>query len=190
MTTFVSRIASSADVRDAGLERAFAERAAWAYDEAYRRFGGRLYSVARRLLHDPQAAADCLHDVMLHLWKRGDAYAAERGSLEAFLASCVRNDALTRLRNETRHAKTLRGLPRDPEGYELEIDPVEESRLAAALGKLDAKQREVIDRAYFGGMTHREIAQESGTPIGTVKTRLAAALRTLRASLVAEYPND
>ena len=182
----VSRIIGSASVRDAGLERAFAARSEWAYDEAYRRFGARLYAGARRLLRDSESAADCVQDVMLHLWKRGDAYSADRGSLEAFLAACVRNNALARLRNEGRHIQRLRAMPRDPEEYQIDVDPIEQARLAAALEKLDAKQREAVERAYFAGMTHSEIAQELDTPIGTVKTRLAAAMRNLRSALSTE----
>ncbi len=181
-----SRIIRSADVRDGDLERAFEARAEWAYDEAYRRFGARLFAGARRLLHDGEAAADCVHDVMLHLWKRGDAYRVDRGSLEAFLATCVRNDALARLRNEGRRLQRLRAARHERNDYEIDVDPVEEARLAGALAQLDTAQRAVVERAYFGGLTHREIAEESGTPIGTVKTRLSAALRRLRSALLVE----
>jgi RNA polymerase sigma-70 factor (ECF subfamily) len=181
-----SRITRSANVRDADLERAFAARAEWAYDEAYRRFGPRLYAGARRLLQDRESVADCVQDVLLHLWKRGDAYSADRGSLEAFLATCVRNHALARLRNEGRHARRLRAIPQQSEEYEIEVDPIEQARLIGALAQLNPDQRKVVERAYFGGLTHREIAQETGAPIGTVKTRLSAALRYLRTALVPE----
>lgn len=179
-----SRITPSPD-RDRHLERAFEERAQWAYDEAYRRFGALLRRYASRMLRDTQAAEDCIHDVMLHLWHRGDAYRTDRGSLEAFLLSCVRNDALTRLRNDRRHAERLRSVDVQ-QSYDVDVDPIEARRIAQALERLDARQRHVIERAYFGGLTHREIAESSGTPLGTVKTRLSAGLRTLRAALITE----
>ena len=149
-------------MRDAELERAFANRAEWAYEEAYRRFGDRLFALARWLLHDAETARDCVHDVLVHLWQRGDAYRADRGSLEAFLNTCVRNEARTRLRDDSRHAQRERAMFARDEGYEIDVDPIEEARIAAALAGLDSAQRQVIDRAYFRGMTHREIAQESG----------------------------
>lgn len=180
---FATRITHSASARDDALERAFAARAEWAYEEAYRRFAPRMYATAYRFLRDRAAAADCVHDVLLHLWKRGDAYRVDRGALEAFLATCVRNDALARLRNESRHQQRLRALPQDPQTEELDVDPIERDRIAAAVASLGEEQRAAIERAYYRGMTHVEIAQELHVPLGTVKTRLSAALRRLRGIL-------
>ena len=91
VTAFASRIARSVSVRDASLEDGFARREADAYEGAYRSFGPRMYSTALRLLRDPEAARECVHDVFLHLWRRQNAYATQRGSLEAFLVTCARN---------------------------------------------------------------------------------------------------
>jgi RNA polymerase sigma-70 factor, ECF subfamily len=172
-------------MRDPALERAFAERQSWAYEAAYRRFGTRMYAAALRILRDRGGAQDCVHEVMLHLWRRGDAYQDARGSLEAFLVTCSRNSALGRLRRSERHDEIERraGLEVVTED-ELIEDPIERDRVARAVAALTPAQAKTIELAYYGGFTHAEIARDLGEPIGTVKSRIAAALRALRHSLV------
>lgn len=181
-STVPSRIIPSASARDQALEVAFAHGAAWAYEMAYDRFGARLYAVALAVLHDRQSAQDCMHDVLLALWRKRRAYTPQRGGLEAFLIACVRNDALARIRGETRRAELRKNLAQPPP-YEMEIDPIEEARVAAALRALDTAHREVVDLAYYRGLTHREIAAALAQPVGTIKSRISAALRSLRRSL-------
>jgi RNA polymerase sigma-70 factor, ECF subfamily len=171
-------------MRDSALERAFAERQSWAYEAAYRRFGARMYTAALRVLSDRGAAQDCVHEVMLHLWKRGDAYQVERGSLEAFLVVCSRNSGLERLRRSERQSDVARRAATVDESEELMPDPIERERIARAIGALPPAQAQTIQFAYFNGMTHTEIASALGEPVGTIKSRLAAALRSLRRTLV------
>jgi RNA polymerase sigma-70 factor (ECF subfamily) len=182
-TSLVSRIGRSADVRDSALESAFAQRREWAYEAAYSRFGGRLYATALRLLRNPQAAQDCVHDVLLRLWRKPNAYSPERGILEAFLVVCVRNESLARLRGDARHAQIQQSVASEPESYDLVVDPIERARIETAMQRLSALQRRVVQLAYYGGMTHREIAEQLDEPVGTVKSRLSAALRSLRDAL-------
>ncbi len=171
-------------MRDSALERAFAERQSWAYEAAYRRFGARMYTTALRVLSDRLAAQDCVHEVMLHLWKRGDAYQAERGALEAFLVTCARNRALEGLRSAGRQSDAMRRAATSEESEELMPDPIERERIARAIDALPQAQAQTIQCAYFKGMTLAEIASALGEPVGTIKSRLSAALRTLRGSLV------
>jgi RNA polymerase sigma-70 factor, ECF subfamily len=171
-------------MRDAALERAFAERQSWAYEAAYRRFGARMYTSALRLLRDRGAAQDCVHDVMLHLWKRGDAYQTGRGALEAFLVVCTRNTALQRLRSSQRQSQLAQRSASDDMVDEIAHDPIERERIAHAIAELTPPQAQTIELAYYRGMTHAEIADDLGEPVGTVKSRLSAALRALRRSLV------
>lgn len=185
VAAFASRIARSVSVRDAALEDGFARREADAYEAAYRSFGPRMYSTALRLLHEPEAARECIQDVFLHLWRRQTAYATQRGSLEAFLVTCARNAALTQLRTSSRGRAAIGKFP--PEvTYEMEEDPIERERIARALGKLTSDQSDVVQRAYYRGMTLSEVAADLTIPIGTVKGRLSTALRALRASLIPE----
>ncbi len=171
-------------MRDAALERAFAERQSWAYEAAYRRFGARMYTSALRVLHDRSSAQDCVHEVMLHLWKRGDAYHTARGGLEAFLVVCARNSALQRLRSAQRQLRVAEQTASDDAADEIVDDPIERERITRAIADLTPVQAQTIELAYYRGMTHAEIAQNLGEPVGTVKSRLASALRALRRSLV------
>ena len=177
-------------MRDEALEAAFARGEAAAFDAAYRMYGARLRSSAHRVLQDRQAAQDCIHDVLLHLWKRGDAYAPVRGSLEAFLTVCVRNEALSRVRKRVRHEAIHMRLPKG-ERYTMDSDPIERERIARAVASLTPLQFAVIDRAYFKAMTLAEIAHDLHKPLGTVKSHVSAALRALRARLLVDAsPND
>jgi RNA polymerase sigma-70 factor, ECF subfamily len=171
-------------MRDTALERAFAERQSWAYEAAYRRFGARMYTSALRVLHDRGAAQDCVHEVILHLWKRGDAYHTARGALEAFLVVCARNSALQRLRSAQRQSQLAERTAGDDVVDEIAPDPIERERITRAIAALTPVQAQTIELAYYRGMTHTEIAQKLGEPVGTVKSRIASALRALRRTLV------
>jgi RNA polymerase sigma-70 factor (ECF subfamily) len=172
-------------VRDEALEDEFARRQSAAYEAAFRRFGARMHAAALRLLRDPEVARECVQDVFLHLWRSGTGYVAARGSLEAFLVTCARNRALTRLREGDRlRDATARLEP--PGDYALEEDPIERDRIARAVAALTDGQAAVVQRAYFGGLTLTEVAAELAIPIGTVKGRLSSALRALRRELIPE----
>ena len=182
--TFDSRIAlSPPSVRDGSLEGGFARRDAVAYELAYGAFGARMQTTALRILRDPEAARECVQEVFERLWRRGGDYSTARGSLEAFLVTCVRNQALTVVRSGNRRAETVQKTEL-PGQYTLEEDPIERERVARALAQLTEGQGDVVRLAYYRGMTLTEVAAELAIPIGTVKGRLSAALRALRRSLV------
>jgi len=181
------RITHWASVGDDSLAESFAHRDAAAYQIAYRTFGARMHSTALRLLGDRDAAAECVHDVFLHLWQRG-AYVAARGSLEAFLVTCARNRALGRIRERERRRHTVAKLEFE-ERYVMDIDPIEHDRIVRALARLTQAQAAVVRLAYYRGMSLAEVASHLEIPIGTVKGRLSAALASLRKSLVLETSN-
>lgn len=186
--TLASRIIPSGSVRDESLEYGFSRRRATAYETAYDRFGARMYTAALRLLRDREMAEECVHDVFLHLWRRPGAYEPSRGSLEAFLVTCARNQALTQLRNASRRRDIAANLETDTE-YSLDEDPIERDRIERAVSQLSDGQAAVIQFAYYRGMTLSEVASELDLPVGTVKGRLSAALRALRRSLIPETVN-
>ena len=165
------------------LGHAFARRESAAYETAYRRYGGRMHATALRLLRDRETAQECVHDVFANLWRRESAFTPARGSLEAFLVTCVRNRALERLREATRGRAAI-GKLEAPHEYVLEEDPIERERIARAVGQLTEAQAAVIRLAYYRAMTLSEVASQLQIPIGTVKARLSAALRSLRRSLI------
>ncbi len=149
---------------------------------AYRR---PLYSVARHILGDDDEAQDCVHDALLRVWQRPQSYRPERGSLRSYLCISVRNEALTRKRNSARHLRIEeRAALGERSGYELEVnDPVERTRLRRALAELPADQQAALSLAYFGQLTHVQVAERLSAPLGTVKSRIALALRKLHAAL-------
>lgn len=169
-------------MRDEALERGFARCEAAAFERAYERFGARMYACAMRIFNDRSLALDCVQDVMLRLWRKPGAYAPARGSLEAFLIVCTRNAALARVRDDARRRELLAEAP-PPSTHAPDPDPFEHEHISRALRGLPEAHGEVIRLAYYQGMTHVEIASKLGEPVGTIKSRISSALRTLRTSL-------
>jgi RNA polymerase sigma-70 factor (ECF subfamily) len=153
-------------------------------EEIYERYADVCFSVALHVLRSPDDAEDCVQDVFARVWQRSDAYRPERGSLRGFLIACVRNDALGRRRAEARHRAIEEREAQLQPSVEFEIaDHVEAARVRQGLQRLPPDQRRVLELAYFGGLTHREIAAKLDEPLGTVKSRLALALRRLSRAL-------
>jgi RNA polymerase sigma-70 factor (ECF subfamily) len=163
----------------------FLARKSSGLESVYRAYGTPLYSAARHVLGNDEDAQDCVHDALLRLWQRSETYKPERGSLRSYLLVCVRNEAITRMRNAARHLRIEEraALP-DPPAYELEMsDRVEQERLRRALAALPAEQRAALELAYFGHLTQVQVAERLGVPLGTIKSRLSLALRKLNAAL-------
>ncbi|HZO93951.1 MAG TPA: RNA polymerase sigma factor [Candidatus Baltobacteraceae bacterium] len=155
------------------------------FEHAYRAHAARLRSVAYHVLHDRDAAEDAVHGALLRVWSAG-TYRAERGPLLPFLIACVRREALDAVRGTARRRVRETSAAAAAEPFvdpTAALDPVEAQRVRRALGVLSPEQRNVIERAYYGERTLAEIAQELAIPIGTVKSRLAAALRRLHGAL-------
>lgn len=170
---------------DDRLAAAFAARESWAFDEAYRRFGGLLYSTAYNVLGNADDAQDCIHDALARVWRSPNAYSRSRGAVRSFLVVCVRNEAISRMRSLGRRARLTERLAAEPQEHdEIRIaDPIERDRLRTALAALPPEQRAPLELAYYGGKTHVEVAEELGAPLGTVKSRIALGLRKLAAAL-------
>ena len=153
----------------------------------YDRYSGALYGLLLRILKDTHAAEEVLQDLFLHLWRTASRFDANRGSMTAWLMVMARNRAISRLRRGNRAA-----MADDPEGYLLESAPdpanLEDEaarrqmagRLRAAMANLPGEQREALELAYFEGMTQTEIAERTGAPLGTVKSRVRAAMQSLK----------
>jgi RNA polymerase sigma-70 factor (ECF subfamily) len=156
-------------------------------EAVYHAFGRLLYSVARNVLANDEDAQDCVHDALMRIWQRSGAYRPERGALRSYLAVSVRNEALTRLRSAARHAHIEERAARassEPFAYELDVnDPIERARLRRALAELPPEQKSALELAYFGQLTHVQVAQRLGVPLGTTKSRIALALRKLQVAL-------
>ena len=170
---------------DEELVDGFARHESWAFDEAYRRYGQLLYSVAYNVLENADDAADCVHDALARIWRSPAAFARARGSLRGFLVVCVRNEAISRLRSQARRTRLSERLAAEPQEHdELRAgDPIQRDRLRTAMAALPAEQRVPLEMAYYEGKTHTEIAGELREPLGTVKSRIAHGLRKLGAAL-------
>ena len=157
--------------------------------EAYRRHAGAVYALARRLLVDTSLAEEVVQEVFLRIWNSPDKYDPERGSLRSYLLAQCHGRSVDLLRSESsRRKREERDLRRTAEaGYDLEhevVDLAVAERVKEALATLPEGERQAIALAYFGGHTYREVADLLDTPEGTVKSRIRAGLRRLRAELV------
>ncbi|HEY5425476.1 MAG TPA: sigma-70 family RNA polymerase sigma factor [Candidatus Tumulicola sp.] len=172
------------------LAAGFAAHERWAFDEAYRRYAPLLYSVAYNVLANPEDAGDCVHDALTRVWRAPHAYSRSRGQVRSFLVVCVRNEAISRRRSQSRRQHLADRLAAEPHEHD-ELgagDPIERDRLRKALANLAPQQRRPLELAYYEGKTHAEISAELQQPLGTVKSRIAAGLRALAGALEAPRP--
>ena len=165
--------------------------------EAFSRFYDALASVAfgliRRVLRDPGVAEEVLQDVFWEVWRDAPQYDPGRGSPEAWLLMRAKSRAIDKLRSIRRRGQTFvapvdESVARAPDtvanrpGAALE----ERGQVERGLTQLPAAQRQVIELAFFGGLTQSEIATRLGEPLGTVKTRARLGLERLRSVLGGE----
>jgi len=162
-----------------------------AFELVYDRHGGAAYSLAYRIVGDRNAAEDVTQEAFLSLWRTGAKYDRARGSVRTWLLGVVRNRAIDSLRREATRAPTVElELERLPDkGPYTELTDAEALRQEAArevrgvLKMLPADQLKVIELAYFGGLSHSEIAEALGMPLGTVKGRMRLAMEKIRTAL-------
>jgi RNA polymerase sigma-70 factor, ECF subfamily len=174
---------------DTDLIAAIARGEADALGTLYCRHRASSFATAYTLLRDPAAAEDVVHDAFLNLWRAAGSYQARRGSPRPWLMTIVRNAALDQLRSRElanrSHHRLIHGSDASPadDPATAASDAADARRLRAALMALPAAQRDVVELAFFAGLTHGEISDRTGTPLGTVKGRLRLALRRLRGDL-------
>lgn len=151
--------------------------------ELYERHSPQMLGVAYRLLENRRDAEDLLHDVFLEAWQHAQDYRAERGSVRHWLSIRVRSRAIDRLRT-LRRARDCGMLPNEAEVAVDEPSRItEHTRACRLLVSLPPAQRTAIELGYFQGLTCREIAEHCQIPVGTVKSRLSAAVAKLREGL-------
>src|SRR3954463_6553177 len=155
------------------------------YDE----HGPGVYGAALRVLGNPATAQDVAQDVFLRLWRRPGAFAARRGDLGAYLRLMARSRALDLWRTAQASGRATdrlkiasgRDEPRAEDEPVARFERDDHARtVRAALGALPAPQREAVVLAYWGGLTADEIAERSGVPLGTAKSRVRLGLQRMR----------
>jgi RNA polymerase sigma-70 factor (ECF subfamily) len=171
---------------DADLLEALRTQQPTALADVYDRYSSVVYSVALRVLRDTAAAQDVMQEVFLQLWRRPDIYTPQRGSLPAWLAVVARNRSIDALRRKrpTDNVEDLQLSSNVDLGSEAERELMIE-KVRSLLGSLPEEQRHALELAFFEGHTHTEIAEMTGNPLGTVKTRIRNALITIRKALQA-----
>jgi RNA polymerase sigma-70 factor (ECF subfamily) len=172
--------------RDEAAWRAVADGDTRALTELYDRHAPMLVGVAYRLLGNRSDAEDLVHDVFVEAWGRARDFDARRGSVRRWLLVRLRSRAIDRIRSletarrhrETEASERAAAPPANPEW-----SPGDGERVRAALRALPEEQRTLVELAYFEGLSHAELALRAGVPIGTVKSRLFAAMEKLRRQL-------
>jgi len=162
-----------------------------AFETLYRRYAAAAYGVALRVLRQAFLAQEVVHDAFLAVWSAPDAFDATRGPFRTFLLSLVHHRAVDTVRREERlRERERRANPSRPAVEDVVEAVVEEADLADrrrqvldALASLPEEQRRLVELMYFRGWTQSRIAREEGIPIGTVKSRVFAAMRRLREEL-------
>jgi len=170
---------------EAGLIQRVVRGDQQAFLAIYDRYSARIYALVLYILGDTMLAEEVTQDTFIKFWSRARLYASERGTFLVWLTTIARRTALDRLRLEKR--RPLLSDSRDPETIWPSLrddshDP-DEARwksLYFAVRSLPKEQRQVIDLSYYQGMSQSEIAAELGWPLGTVKTRMRAAMEALR----------
>jgi RNA polymerase sigma-70 factor (ECF subfamily) len=162
----------------------------------YDRHGAASWALARAIVREDGDAEDVVAQVFAQLWRTAARYDAARGSVGAWLMMATRTRALDLLRARRRQARVVeRAAAEDDTGFALPVGgsaegpdaDVERGEVAravrASLAALPAPQREAIELAFFGGLSHGDVARALGQPLGTVKTRIRDGMRKLRGVL-------
>jgi RNA polymerase sigma-70 factor (ECF subfamily) len=160
-----------------------------ALEDLYDRYKTMAYSIAYRITNDATLAEDVVQDAFLGAWRNSARYVEGRGSVKTWLLSIVHHraiDAIRRRRPTTELPEIDAGLPEAltlPDVWAEVSASLDSVTVREALIALSDVQREALELAYFGGLTQQEIAERTGTPLGTVKSRMRLGLLAMRRSL-------
>ena len=176
---------------DAGLVVAIGRWHEPALAEVYRRHGGAVQAMARRILGSKEQAEDVTQEVFVKLWEQPERFDPARGSLRSLLLSIAHGRAIDIIRSNTaRRAREERSAAEvATSGYDIERhawDLQVNDQVRQAVVELTPEQRRAIEMAYFGGHTYREVAHLLGEPEGTIKARIRSGLTHLRHALERE----
>ncbi|MBI3522657.1 MAG: sigma-70 family RNA polymerase sigma factor [Chloroflexi bacterium] len=188
----VSRDKAAAGLVDVGLIGRIAAGDAEALGELYDRYGRVVFGVLYRMLGSPEVAEEVTQDAFHSVWRQAGSYRPERGAVRTWLLAIGRNAAIDWRR--TRGKRTEREAVIDEAAELFEELRVEDrvlaslraERIRAAVGTLPVEQRQVLALAFWGGLSQSEIAERTGTPLGTVKSRVRLGMTKLRERLAGE----
>lgn len=181
----------SNDSSDDALIAAVVARDEAALETIYRKYGGAVHSVARKVLRDDALAEDVVQEVFLSLWNSTNRYDPERGSLRTYLLTIAHRRAVDVVRSE--EARTRREETSPPDDNAVDIDEEvwvrsQSEMVRNAVAQLGEEERSAIALAYFKGLTYVEVARTLNQPEGTVKSRIRSGMKKLSASLAGVGP--
>jgi RNA polymerase sigma-70 factor (ECF subfamily) len=181
-----SRSSPSDDALLALVARGDEEALAALYD----RYSGVAYAIALRVVRDSGLAQDAVQDAFLAAWRTAAGFDPARGTASTWLLTLVHRRAVDIVRREQRRRTEPLGEGAADAGGPVDEDAVIRDRrrtVQEALARLPPEQRQALELAYYGGLTQSELADRLGLPLGTVKSRMFAALARLR-DLLGEPP--
>ncbi|WP_246022343.1 sigma-70 family RNA polymerase sigma factor [Pararhodobacter zhoushanensis] len=156
-----------------------------AFASLFARFAPRVKAFLIKSGATPSLAEDCAQDVMATVWRKAGQFDPTRASVATWIFTIARNRRIDILRRDRRPEP--QDLPWGPEPEPDQLDAMvlqqDTERLSAALAALPDNQRALIERAYFGDLSHGEIARLTGLPLGTIKSRIRLALEKLRQTM-------
>ena len=186
------RVASPVDDADRAVLERIVAGDVHALEALYDRYRTMAYSIAYRITNDATLAEDVVQDAFLGAWRNAGRYVEGRGSVKTWLLSIVHHRAIdaVRRRRPTSELPEAEAPPPPaltlPDIWKEVAGNLDREAIAAALATLSDVQREAIELAYFGGLTQIEIADRTGAPLGTVKSRVRLGLLAMRAELTGE----
>jgi RNA polymerase sigma-70 factor (ECF subfamily) len=152
--------------------------------QVYDRYSQIVYSVALRVLGDTGAAEDVMQEIFMQLWRNPQSFDGNRGSLGAWLAVIARHRAIDHLRKRKPETDFEDVIVSVDANLENETDKnIFLAKVRSLLGSMPADQRKALELAFFEGLTHSEVAEKMGEPLGTIKTRIRTGLMAMRKAL-------
>jgi RNA polymerase sigma-70 factor (ECF subfamily) len=153
---------------------------------AYEAYAGRALALSLRIVRSQAEAEDVVQDTFLEVWRRASEFDGARGELSSWIMAMARSRAIDRVRRarvRARYAATPQPEPSVPTPDEQASQQQDGAKVRGVLDTLPPEQRSALELAYFDGLTQQQIAERTGLPLGTVKTRLRLALEKLSAQL-------
>jgi RNA polymerase sigma-70 factor (ECF subfamily) len=189
--------AAFAQVTDEELAAQIARGESRALEALYDRYAGLVLGISLKIVDDRAVAEDLLQETFWRVWKRASSFQSQRGTFSAWLFTIARNLALDAYRSRNVRPRPMADVDNNESLLDQAPDPntdiaaqslllLQQKQIRNALATLPFRQRQVIEMAYFYGMTRQEIAEVTGEALGTIHTRARLALQKLREELRSE----
>lgn len=183
------------ELSDEFLMDAIASKAMWALERLHDRYSKRFYALAFRMTGDHMTAEELVQDAFYTVWQNAPSYFPQASPVHGWLFSIIYHRTIDYLRSNKRHSGLQQVPLREAEAYERFIlsdvwdevwNSLQNVELHVSVTQLPKEQREVIELAFFGGLTHCEIAERCHLPVGTVKSRIRGGIIRLRQTIEKE----